>query len=244
MDVFEAVASRYSCRAFLPTPVPEKTVRDILERAARAPSGGNVQPWRVHALAGERLEALRAIVRSRLDELPRFEGAEYDIYPRGLKEPYEGRRQRSGVMLYQSIGVTRDDRAGRYKQYARNFQFFDAPVGLFFSIDRSMGPPQWSDLGGYIQTVMLLARGHGLHTCAQEAWTHLHKTLPSFLKLPPEYIIILRHGAWLCRRRMRRSTTGAPRASRSTLLRRLRALRASGYALLMLAFSPRSPARA
>ena len=89
MDVFEAVASRYSCRAFLPTPVPEATVRDILERAARAPSGGNVQPWRVHALAGERLEALRAIVRSRLDELPRFEGAEYDIYPRDLKEPYE-----------------------------------------------------------------------------------------------------------------------------------------------------------
>ena len=189
MDVFDAVASRYSCRAFLPMPVPEATVRDILERAARAPSGGNVQPWRVHALSGQRLEALRAIVRARLDELPRFEGAEYDIYPRDLKEPYESRRQRSGVMLYQSIGVTRDDRPGRYKQYARNFLFYDAPVGLFFSIDRSMGPPQWSDLGGYIQTVMLLARGHGLHACAQEAWTHLHKTLPSFLKLPPEYII-------------------------------------------------------
>ena len=152
MDVFDAVASRYSCRAFLPTPVPEATVRDILERAARAPSGGNVQPWRVHALAGEKLEELRAIVRARLDELPRFEGAEYDIYPRELKEPYESRRQRSGVMLYQSIGVTREDRAGRYRQYARNFLFYDAPVGLFFSIDRSMGPPQWSDLGGYIQT--------------------------------------------------------------------------------------------
>ena len=189
MDVFEAVATRYSCRAFLPTPVPEQTVRDILDRAARAPSGGNVQPWRVHALAGKRLEALRAVVCSRLDELPRFEGAEYDIYPRDLKQPYESRRQRSGVLLYQSIGVTRDDRAGRYKQYARNFLFYDAPIGLFFSIDRSMGPPQWSDLGGYIQTVMLLARAHGLHACAQEAWTHLHKTLPSFLKLPPEYII-------------------------------------------------------
>ncbi len=105
MDVFDAVSSRYSCRAFLPTPVPERTVRDILERAARAPSGGNVQPWRVHALAGEKLEELRAMVRARLDELPRFEGAEYDIYPRELKEPYESRRQRSGVMLYQSIGV-------------------------------------------------------------------------------------------------------------------------------------------
>ena len=189
MDVFDAVASRYSCRAFLSTPVPENTVRDILERASRAPSGGNVQPWRVHVLAGNRLEALRAIVRSRFDELPRFEGAEYDIYPPGLKEPYETRRQRAGVMLYQSVGVTREDRAGRYRQYGRNYLFYDAPVGLFFSIDRGMGRPQWSDLGGYIQTVMLLARAHGLDACAQEAWTHLHKTLYSFLKLPPEYII-------------------------------------------------------
>jgi nitroreductase len=189
MDIFEAVASRYSCRAFLPTSVPEATVRDIIERAARAPSGGNLQPWRVHALAGARLEALRTIVRSRLDELPRFEGAEYDIYPRDLKEPYESRRRLSGVMLYQSIGVAREDRSGRYRQYARNFLFYDAPVGLFLSIDRSMGPPQWSDLGGFIQTVMLLARGYGLHACAQEAWTHLYKTLPPFLALPAEYMI-------------------------------------------------------
>lgn len=189
MDVFEAVASRYSCRAYLPTPVAQATVREILDCAARAPSGGNVQPWRVHVLAGRRLEELRAIVRSRLDELPRFDGAEYDIYPRDLKQPYESRRQLSGVMLYQSIGVTREDRAGRYRQYARNFLFYDAPVGMFFAIDRSMGPPQWSDLGGFIQTIMLLARARGLHACAQEAWTHLHKTLSSFLGLPPEYII-------------------------------------------------------
>ena len=189
MDIFDAVSSRYSCRAFLPTPVPDATVRDILERASRAPSGGNVQPWCVHALTGKKLEELRAIVRARFDELPRFEGAEYDIYPRGLKEPYESRRQHSGVMLYQSIGVRREDRAGRYRQYGRNFLFYDAPVGLFVSIDRSMGPPQWSDLGGFIQTVMLLARGYGLHACAQEAWTHLHKTVPAFIDLPPEYIV-------------------------------------------------------
>lgn len=189
MDVLEAVASRFSCRAFLPKAVSGKIVRDILERAARAPSGGNVQPWRVHVLSGAKLDALRAIVRARFDELPYVEGAEYDIYPRDLKEPYEGRRRRSGVMLYQSIGITREDRAGRYRQYARNFLFYDAPVGLFFSIDRSMGPPQWSDLGGFIQTVMLLARGHGLHTCAQEAWTHWHKTLQHFLRLPPDYMV-------------------------------------------------------
>ena len=189
MDIFDAVASRYSCRAYLDKPVPEAIVRDIVERAARAPSGGNVQPWRVHVLAGKRLEALGDIVRARLDELPRIEGAEYDIYPRDLKEPYESRRHHAGVMLYQSLGVTREDRAGRYRQYARNFLFYDAPVGLFFSIDRGMGPPQWSDLGGFIQTVMLLARDHGLHSCAQEAWTHWHKTLPPFLGLSPKYIV-------------------------------------------------------
>jgi nitroreductase len=189
MDVLEAVASRYSCRAFLPKPVPEKTIRDILERAGRAPSGGNVQPWRVHALSGAKLKDLRTIVQARFDELPYIEGAEYEIYPRNLKEPYESRRRRAGVMLYQSIGVAKDDRAGRYRQYARNFLFYDAPVGLFFSIDRKMGPPQWSDLGGFIQTVMLLARGHGLHSCAQEAWTHWHKTLPPFLGLSGDYIV-------------------------------------------------------
>jgi len=140
-------------------------------------------------LAGERLEALRATVRARLDELPRFEGAEYDIYPRDLKEPYEARRRRSGVTLYESIDVVREDRPGRYRQYGRNFLFYDAPVGLFFSIDRSMGPPQWSDLGGFVQNVMVIARGHGLDTCAQEAWTHLHKTLSSFLPLPPELML-------------------------------------------------------
>jgi len=189
MDVLDAVASRYSCRAFLPTPVPEATVRDILAAAARAPSGGNVQPWRVHALAGKKLEQLKACVRARPELLPRGEGAEYDIYPRDLKEPYETRRRQVGAALYQSIGVTRADRAGRYRQYARNFEFFGAPVGLLLSIDRSMGPPQWSDLGGYIQTVMLLARAHGLHTCGQEAWTHWHKTVYSFLDLPPDFIL-------------------------------------------------------
>ena len=117
MDVFDAVASRYSCRAFLPKPVPKKIVREIIERAARAPSGGNVQPWRVHVLGGARLKELRTIVQARFDELPRVEGAEYDIYPRDLKEPYETRRRWAGVMLYQSIGVTREDCAGRVVLY-------------------------------------------------------------------------------------------------------------------------------
>jgi nitroreductase len=189
MHVTDAVASRYSCRAFLPTPVPEATVRDILSRAAQAPSGGNVQPWRVHALSGDKLEQLKASIRARPELLPRGEGAEYDIYPPGLKEPYEASRRQVGAALYQAIGITREDRPGRYRQYARNFEFFGAPVGLLLFIDRSMGPPQWSDLGGFLQTVMLLARGHGLHSCGQEAWTYWHETVYSLLDIPPEYIL-------------------------------------------------------
>ncbi|MBI2713670.1 MAG: nitroreductase [Rhizobiales bacterium] len=189
MDVREAVATRFSCRAFLPTPISEATVRDILERAAHAPSGGNLQPWRVHALAGNKLEQLKALVRARPELLPRGEGTEYDIYPRDLKEPYETRRHQVGAALYRSIGVPREDRPGRYRQYARNFEFFGAPVGLLLSIDRGMGPPQWSDLGGYIQTVMLLARAHGLHSCGLESWTHWHKTVYSLLDIPSDYML-------------------------------------------------------
>ena len=189
MDVREVVASRYSCRAFLSTPVPAATVRDILDRAARAPSGGNLQPWRIHALAGARLDALRALIRPRFGELPRGEGAEYQIYPSPLKEPYHGRRSEVGALLYKALGIPREDRPARYRQYARNFEFFGAPVGLFFLIDRTMGPPQWSDLGMYVQTVMLLARDYGLDTCAQEAWTHWHKTVPTFLSLSPDYLV-------------------------------------------------------
>ena len=189
MNVSDAVATRYSCRAFLPKPVPEATVRDILERAARAPSGGNVQPWRIHALAGAKLEELKASVRARPELLPRGEGAEYNIYPPNLKEPHETWRRHVGAALYQAVGVTREDRAGRYKQYARNFEFFGAPVGLLIFLDRTMGPPQWSDVGGYIQTVMLLARERGLHTCGQEAWTHWHKTVYALLKIPSEFIL-------------------------------------------------------
>jgi nitroreductase len=189
MDVRDAVASRFSCRAFLPTPVPVSTVREILERAARAPSGGNLQPWRVHALAGAVLEDLKARIRPYAPDNPRGEGAEYQVYPSPLKEPYYSRRFQVGADLYRAIGIPREDRPARYRQYAQNFEFFGAPVGLLFTIDRSMGAPQWSDLGMYIQTVMLLARGYGLHTCSIEAWTHWHKTASAFLALPAEEMV-------------------------------------------------------
>lgn len=189
MDVRDAVASRYSCRAFLPDPVPEAIIRDIVAGAARAPSGGNVQPWFVHALAGARLEALRAAIRARFDELPAAEGSEYPIYPTPLKQPYYARRHEVGALLYAALGIARENREARYRQYARNFEVFDAPVALFIAIDRSLGPPQWADLGAYVQTVMLLARSHGLHSCGQEAWTHWYKTLAVHLALPPDRMV-------------------------------------------------------
>jgi nitroreductase len=189
MDVRDAVASRFSCRAFLPTPVPLATVREILTRAARAPSGGNLQPWRVHAVAGAVLEDFKARIRPYAPSNPRGEGAEYQVYPSPLKEPYDSRRFEVGADLYRAIGIPREDRPARYRQYARNFEFFGAPVGLLFTIDRSMGPPQWSDLGMYIQTVMLLARAYGLDTCSIEAWTHWHKTVSAFLALPAEEML-------------------------------------------------------
>lgn len=189
MNVSEAIASRTSCRAFLPTPVTETTVRAILEGATRSPSGGNLQPWRVYVLTGAPLREFLALVRSRLQSSPRGEGSEYDIYPTGLWEPYRSRRFKCGEDMYATIGVARDDKLARLLQFARNFEFFGAPVGLFFCLDRRMGPPQWSDLGMYMQSVMLLAREHGLHTCAQEAWSVWHRTVQEFLRLPPELML-------------------------------------------------------
>ena len=188
MDIFDAVASRYSCRAFLPTPVPETTVRDIVARASRAPSAGNVQPWRIYAIAGKRVDELKSLLAPRVNELPKGEGGDYRIFPE-MDELYRARRFEVGEMLYHSIGVPRADKPARYRQYARNFQFFGAPVGLFFVLDKSFGVAQWADIGGLLQTVMLLARGHGLHTCPQQAWVSWHKTMRGFLGLPENLMI-------------------------------------------------------
>lgn len=148
MHVRDAVASRYSCRAFLPKPVPEKTVREILEIASRAPSAGNLQPWRVDVVAGERLEALKDLISPRVAELPRGEGIEYTIYPPEMNATFRKRRFDVGELLYKSISVAREDKPARYRQFGRNYEFFGAPVGLFFSIDRALGIAQYSELGG------------------------------------------------------------------------------------------------
>jgi len=189
VKVSEALATRMSCRAFLPMPVPHGTVRAILDGARQTPSGGNLQPWRVYALAGSALAALIATVRTKIPAHPRGEGAEYDIYPPGLSEPYRSRRFKCGEDMYATIGVSRDDKLARLLQFARNYEFFGAPVGLFFCLDRRLGPPQWSDVGMYMLSVMLLAREHGLDTCAQEAWSVWHRTVGEYLGLPAELML-------------------------------------------------------
>ncbi|MEJ8573106.1 nitroreductase [Microbaculum marinum] len=189
MNVTEAVRSRLSCRAFLDTPVPESVVREILDAARWAPSGGNLQPWRVHVLTGAPLKDLIERISPRYHLLPKGEGPDYQVYPHPLREPYHGRRFKCGADLYAALGIPREDKAGRYRQFARNFTFFGAPVGIFVSIDRQMGPPQWADAGMFVQTIMLLAREHGLHSCAQEAWTYWHETVAQVLDLPDELIM-------------------------------------------------------
>src|ERR1044071_8865902 len=137
MNVREAVASRFSCRAFTPKPVPEKIVREILELAARAPSAGNMQPWRIYALSGEPLRELKALLAPRMTtELPKGEGVDYTIYPHPLTEPYNSRRFIVGELLYKAIGVPREDKAARYRQFANNYLFFGAPAALFFAREK------------------------------------------------------------------------------------------------------------
>jgi nitroreductase len=184
MDVSEAVARRMSVRAFRPDPVPGGVVREILEAAKAAPSGGNLQPWRVYALAGEPLDRLKALVaQSDPDE------GEYEVYPANLWDPFRTRRYQCGEDLYASIGIGRDDRPGRFRQLARNIEFFGAPVGLFFCLDRKLGPPQWADLGMFMQTVMLLAVERGLDTCAQEYWARYHGVVARFVGLPEDHML-------------------------------------------------------
>jgi len=185
MNVSQAVAQRISVRAFRPDPVPGGLVREILEAAARAPSGGNLQPWRVHALTGAPLEALKARVRDN----PFGETPEYDVYPANLWEPLRTRRFQCGEDLYATIGIPREDNAARLAQLATNGELFGAPVGLFVSLDRKVGPPQWSDVGMLMQTLMLLAVERGLATCAQDYWARYPQTLAEILNLPADHMI-------------------------------------------------------
>lgn len=183
MDVTQALSQRRSVRAFLPDAPPVALVQQLLEEAAQAASGGNLQPWRVVALAGEPLERLLAAVAGAQAE----EEAGNQSYPPGLWEPYRTRRFANGEDLYRTLGIARDDKAGRLRQLAKNAEFFGAPVGVFVCVDERMGPPQWVDLGIYLQSLMLLAVRHGLATCAQGFWRRYAGTLQQQLNLPEPY---------------------------------------------------------
>lgn len=185
MHVSEAVARRISIRAFRPDPPPPGMVAEILSRAAQAPSGGNLQPWRVYGLAGAPLAEFKARVAAN----PFGEEPEYDVYPPNLWEPFRTRRFQNGEDLYATIGIPREDRPARLRQLAKNGEFFGAPVGLFFCLDRKLGPPQWADLGMFMQNVMLLAVERGLDTCPQEYWARFPKTVAGFLGLSDDHML-------------------------------------------------------
>jgi nitroreductase len=185
MDVFEAVDSRIACRHFFDKPVDLSIVKELIAKAQRAASGGNLQSWNVYALTGKPLAEFKAIVRKRIaTEDPRHTKSEYPIYPEPMFGAYKERREEHGVQLYGSLGIGRDDAAGRLGQYEKNFEFFGAPVALFITIDRRLGPGQWADLGGYINSLAVLARAYGLDTCPQESWARVYDTVGDFLKIP------------------------------------------------------------
>jgi nitroreductase len=189
MNVTDAIRSRMSCRAFLDTPVPIETIRSMLDVAKQSPSGGNLQPWQVHVLLGAPLREFLALIQEKLINQPQGEGTEYPVYPPNLKEPYRSRRFKCGEDLYATIAVPREDRPRRLAQFARNYELFGAPAVIFFVIDRHMGADQWADVGMFMQSLMLLARERGLHTCAQEAWASWHRTVAEFLGLPAELML-------------------------------------------------------
>ena len=166
--VDRAIESRRSVRGFLPRPVPQQTVEHLLRVASRAPSGSNTQPWRLHVLQGEPLSALTRELVARHDAgVP--PAPEYRYYPKEWRSPYIERRRKAGWGLYELAGVQKGDRAGAHRQRARNFDFFGAPVGMIFTLDRTLGQGGWLDTGMFLQSLMIAARGHGLDTCPQAA---------------------------------------------------------------------------
>ena len=177
MKVSEAVLSRKSIRAFTPQPVNNKVIKDLLALAARSPSGGNLQPWKIYVVNNQSMKKFIEF-QARWDQ-PETPG--YAIYPSGLTEPYRTSRYQLGEAMYELLGIPREDKDARLQQVLRNFEFFGAPAAIFCFVDKQMGPPQWSDLGMFLQTFMLLAQEAGIDTCAQEAWAMKNDSVSKFV---------------------------------------------------------------
>lgn len=180
-----AITSRRSVRAFLPTPIARETIEAILEVAARAPSGANTQPWRVHVLTGGSLEALSRAIAAAFDdpEVAATHSEEYDYYPTEWVSPYLERRRKVGFALYDLLGIAKGDKARMAAQHRRNFVFFDAPVGMIFTVDRILGDGSLLDYGLFLQGVMTAARARGLDTCPQAAFATFHRVIEEELEL-------------------------------------------------------------
>ena len=178
MNVQDAIHARKSIRAFLANPVKDSKIASLLEHASRAPSGGNLQPWKIYIINGPSMQDFLSFQQ----KWTKPESPAYSIYPPKLKEPYRTSRYEVGEEMYSLLKIDREDKEKRFSQVMKNFEFFGAPVGMFCFIDKQMGPPQWSDLGMFLQSFMLLACEEGLSTCAQEAWSMKQESVCNFLK--------------------------------------------------------------
>jgi nitroreductase len=190
--VDRVIRERRSIRAFLPTPVPRETILEILDVAARAPSGTNTQPWQVIVVTGAKKEALsKELVETALDPVRDAEQTqEYAYYPDKWVAPYIDRRRKVGYDLYGLLGIAKGQRELMNRQFARNYTFFEAPVGLFFTIDRVMGQGSWLDYGMFLQNVMVAARARGLDTCPQAAFCKYHRIIARHLDIPPKRMLV------------------------------------------------------
>lgn len=187
-----AITSRRAVRAFLPTPVPRQTVEDILGVASRAPSGTNTHPWKVYVLGGEAKSALSRKIMQVFDDPAALadHSEEYMYYPTEWVPPYIDRRRKIGWDMYGLLGITKGDKAKMHAQFGRNYVFFDAPVGLMFTIDRIMCQGSWLDYGMFVQSVMLAARARGLHTCPQAAFLQFHRIIMEHIGAPSNEMLV------------------------------------------------------
>lgn len=190
--VDQAITSRRSVRAFLPTPVAREDIEAILDVARRAPSGSNTQPWKVYVLTGESKARLSESVLAAYDhpEVDTLHREEYPYYPRTWIDPYQSRRRKVGWDLYGLLGIERADKKRMHAQHARNFRFFDAPVGIIFTIDRVMEQGSWLDYGMFLEAVMVAARARGIDTCPQAAFTQFHRIIAEHLALTEDEMVV------------------------------------------------------
>lgn len=187
----DAIASRRSVRAFLPDPVPRETVERLLRLASRSPSGTNVQPWKVRVVAGDKRLALSRALQQAIDaDGPDAHKREWNYYPQRWREPYLARRRKIGWDMYALVGVAKGDFEGTERQRRRNFDFFDAPVGMIFTLDEDLEIGSWLDLGIFLGAIMIAARGEGLDTCPQAAFAEMHSVIRRELAIPDDEIVI------------------------------------------------------